>query len=498
MLHHPRIAHTDKRGGFNKPRTDLLLTDIHALHHGKLAIWANEETSEVATKERVDQDNIWRLDAISAMHAALGQGNGWVGGQDHEMIPAWSDVELERIRRLTGLYALPALQAPQPEVALLADPFSEGFLYHLAGRRMYSSGLMTDRKAFVDGLVQSGLTFDTLTTDDVRNDPTVLQRYKGVLVLNIPRLPQDVAQQLADYRDAGGGLFVGGRTAVFDRYGAADTSALETLLGTKVHGQFDRRADAWGFTTSQAPADGLGGVAYGRDNVNWIPEIEGSSYTILGTLERNTNVATAGVSGKTVFWFPKLSIRGKDGAENMVAFQHNLWRFFGVTPQASAAGAGMFEVYGRSHKAVFTTAPRAIRVTFDPSTADSGAIVWDWLGMRSVAQIRAGGEPMASFATEAKGTYFLTATPTTTDPAFVAARGAHLGPIAWDGSTLGVALYRTSPDEPVVVAVWPGSSDVRFDATGATVQAVEDDESGRVRLVTLQPQGERATLVVRK
>ncbi len=498
ILHHPRVAHTDRKGGFNKSRGDLLLTDLHAMHHGKLSVWANEETSEVATKEKQDQDNIWRLDIISAMHAALGQGDGWIGGADHPMIPAWSDVEFDRIHRLTTLYALPGMETPQPEVALLADPFSESFHYYLGGRRVFTSSLMADRKAFVEGLREGGLVFDTLTTEDVRANPAVLQRYKGVLVLNIPRLPQDVAEDLAAYRDAGGGLFVGGRTGVFDVYGNQDTTALETLLDAKVRGQFDRRADKWAFTSSQAPVKGLDGVAYGHANIYWIPEIEGGGYTPLGTLARNPGVVTAGVSGKTVFWFPKLSERSKEGGAHMSTFQRNLWEFFGATPQATAAHPGGFEVYGQSHKALFTTRPQTVDLLFDADTATGGAIVWDWLGMELVGTIRAGGEPTATVTTEAKRTYFLSATPTSAEPAFVAARGGQVGPIAWDGDTLGVALYRTSPEEPVVVAVWPGAKDLRFEAKGAELRSVEDDATGRVRLVTLEPEGERLTLVVRQ
>ncbi len=492
ILHHPRIAHTDKKGAFNKSRVDLLLADVHALHHGKLASWANEETSEVVAK--ADQENIWRLDAIAAMHASMGHGDGWISGRDHEMIPAWSDSEFARIRLRSAIYSPPGLEAPSPDVALLTDPFSEGFQYCVGGRKAYQHGLLSDRSAFVQSLVRNGLQFDTLTTDDLAADPQVLQRYKAVLVLNIPRLPQSAAQALAAWRDEGGGLFVGGRTGVFDAYGDEDDSALEALLGAQLGSPFDRRADQWSFSTAQAPADGLSGVAYGKANLYRIPQIKGAGYVSLAALDR-AQVSTVGVKGKTVYWFPKLCSRGAQAMEQLAQFQQNLWRFFGAQAVASSSRVGSFEVYGASHKALFTSQAQTVELAFD-GASQHGALVWDWLSMQGVGLIEKGGSSI-SLQSQVEQTWYLNATPLGDEPAFVAVQGAQAGPVSWDGDKLAIGLYRAKPGQPIALAVYPGRKAGRdFQATGASVERVEKDATGKAQVVELQPSDERVVLTL--
>jgi hypothetical protein len=498
VVRHPRVGHSDQAHNFNTSRMGPYMTDQYAVHHGKLSSWANEETSEVIHPAG-DQENIWRLGSFAAMHAAMGQGDGWVTGSVTDtMLPAWSDGERAEIRRLAGLYTAPGLRSPQPRIAILADPLGEVFDYYVEGALAASSLRGSDTQAFLDLLWQNGLTYDILTVDDVQLDPDRLSDFEAILVLNQLRLPLAVAQQLAAYRDGGGGLFIGGRTGIFDELGKPDDSALEELLAAPITGEHNTGFATWDFETLADPLlFGLQGAQYAADNLYHIPvfDLGAAGYTRLGHLADAPLVATAGYQGRTVFWFPRLTTTNPD---NLIRFLLNLWEFWGIAPIVSATGA--VEAAGDNYLTVYSPLSQTVLVGYAPEM--SGALVWDWNAMEMVGPVPDDSQPglalhLESNATAFLGTFWPDAGPNGAGPQLVAVSGASLASTEYrlQPKTFAVALYRAVPGLQVQVAVHLGEmglKEVRVQGGGLDHAGYE--RSGDVYVVRLTPTEERVTV----
>ena len=171
---------------------------------------------------------------------------------------------------------------------------------------------------------------------DVISYPECLQDYDGLLVLSLPRLAPSVAAELDNYRDDGGGLFIAGVTGVMDDYGRPNTTALNMLLGVTVTAMIadEAQIDEWVF---DAVEDSLVGSLSGTvttDNLYYIPVLPHSSgFTEVAHLTGDLPAPVVGYKGKTVFWFPRLTL-GNDLLQ--IQFQRNLWTFFDVAPNAVA------------------------------------------------------------------------------------------------------------------------------------------------------------------
>jgi hypothetical protein len=495
VVRHPRIGHTDQPHSFNSQRIGLGMTDQYAAHHGTLSTWANEETSEVIARGG-DQENLWRLDSVAALHAAMGQGDGWVTGSVTDpMLPAWSDSERAEVRRLAGLYTAPGLQSPRPRIAVLADPRGDVFDYYVAGPTAVPLRRGPDREAFLDSLWTHGLAYDILTVDDVRLAPDRLADYAAILILNQPRLPLDVAQALTVYRDDGGGLFVGGHTGIFDELGRPDSAALETLLDVTLTGQQNSGYETWTFDNVPDPLlEGLQGVQYADDNLYYVPtfNLMAAGYTPIGRLNDAPLAVTVGYKGKTIFWFPRLTTAVP---ESLPVFQRNLWRFFGVEPQVS--GTGQVEVAGQSYLSVFSSVSQTVQVSYPPTM--TGALVWDWNAMDLVGPVPPGSQPELTLNAEMNSTAFLGTFWPGEEPQLVAVSGASLARTEYQPATetLAVALYRAVPGLQVQVAIHTGDFQVE-DVTvrGGGLDHTGYDRSGQVYVVQVTPTEERLTVAV--
>jgi hypothetical protein len=497
VIHHPRIAHEDDVVTFNSSRSTLYNTDQYAALNGKMATWANEETSEVSAG--YDVDNIWRLASVDVMHAAMGQGDGWTVGNEFDpwnALPVWSEDERIEMRRLSPLHTAPDLESQAARVAVLTDDFHDGFDYPLTGSLAQSMARPIDRKNFIENLFESGLAHDLLTTGNILDDPSVLQNYDAVLVMNLPRLTTTVAYELHQYRDAGGGLFVAGVTGRMDAYGRPNTETLQTLLGVTVTGWITGGTGIigeWEFDTADPLVGALNGTVV-TDNVYYIPTLPaGSGFTELAHLTGPAPAPVVGYWGRTVFWFPRLMLDELD----QILFQHNLWDFFGVEPDGEALGA--VEVVGGNYRSVFTPQPETVQVSVDDDVAATGGLVWDWNGMEMVGVVPTGPSPAVTFDTEANGTYFLGVTPRIDAVQFVAVSGGLLGPVQHDvgEQRMSVGVYRTEPGRQVTLGFYLGAASVdSVSVDGASLVGTRVDPRGYVYLVTVTSLENRLTVTL--
>jgi hypothetical protein len=494
VIEQPRFGHTDQGGGFTVARERLYMATQYALHHGRLQTWAKEETSEM-NDPGGDQENLWRLGSAAALQAALGQGDGWVTGSVTDtMLPAWSDGERAEMARLAGLFSAPGLRSPQPEIAILTDPL-DAFDYFVGGRVAAPCLRGADRGQFLESLWKNGLGFDLLTVDDVRLDPGRLAGYRAILIVNQARLPLDVAEQVAAYRDGGGGLFVGGRTGIFDELGRPDDSALETLLGVTILDMQTADYEAWSFDSAPTPLlDGLEGEVYADDNLYHVPtfNVIVDGYTPLGHLSGAPLVATAGYRGPTVFWFPRLST---ETSGHLTTFQRNLWTFFGVEPPAT--GEGEVEIAGDTHLALFSPISQTVKVRYPVTMA--GTLVWDWNAMDLVGPVPPSPEPELSLDVAANSTAFLGTFVPASEPRLVAISGASLARTGYLSATntFAVVLYRSVPGLQIQVAIDSGDLLVEDAAVeGGGLDHAGFDRSGQVYLVQATPTEERMTVSV--
>lgn len=493
VVRHPRIGHTDQTDSFNSQRIGLGMTDQYAVHHGTLSTWANEETSEVIDPGG-DQENLWRLDSVAALHAGMGQGDGWVTGSVTDtMLPAWSDSERAEARRLAGLYTAPGLESSHPQIAILADPRDGVFDYYVAGPTAAPLLRRPDRETFLDSLWTRGLSYDILTVDDVRLAPERLAEYEAILILNQPRLPLDVAQALDTYRDGGGGLFIGGRTGIFDEWGNPDSAAMEALLDVPLTGLQSTDYDTWAFdNVPDLLLQGLQGVQYADDNLYYIPTFNliAAGYTPLGRLTGAPLAVTVGYRDKTVFWFPRLTA---DDLEPLLIFQQNLWSFLGVEPGVSADG--QVELTGDNYLALFSPLSQTVQVRY-PSTM-TGALVWDWNAMEWVGLVPPGPQPELAVNAVANSTAFLGTFWPGDDPQLVAVSGASLAWTDYAAGTFQVALYRAAPGMQVQVAVrTDGLPVLAVSVHGGGLDHAGYDLSGQVYVAQATPTEERLTIAV--
>jgi hypothetical protein len=448
-----------------------------------------------------DELNTWRLNSVASMHAAMGQGDGWVigieGDEDPDnMLPSWSEDERTEIRRLAALYTAPDLRQPQGGIAILADDFNDGFDYAAGGQLGFLLSRTSDRTNFIRNLFGHGMSYGLLTVDDVINDPEMLDGYQAVLVVHLARLDPGVATELAEYRDGGGGLFIAGVTGVMDEHGRPDTTALATLLGVAVTGSITepQLIDEWQFGDVVDPLVGTSlRTETITDNLAFIPTLApDTGFTGIAHLASVPAVPVVGYKGKTVFWFPRLKI----GDDRQVEFLRNLWAFFGVAPDAVNPG-GSVEATGGSYRSVFTPVTSTVEVALTDAISVTGALVWDWQGMQSVGIVPPGPAPRVILSTSENDSYFLGLTPRTDDVQLVALSGGLLGPVVSGQGTFAVGVYRATRGEPVTVVIYPGDSRIEdVYVSGGVLTGESFDPASQVFVITASPLSERLTITV--
>jgi hypothetical protein len=375
VVRHPRVAADDTRGPFNGANSSFYWTAAHARRQGKLAAWAFEDTGELVTGVE-NVESLERIRALAATLAAASSGIGWVTGDPDAPVqyglPVWSATERQEIARVNSFFGPAVSRTDVPRVAALVDPVGDMFDYRQGDGR---TSRTMDRLSLLESLYDAGLPVEPLSTDEVLANPTVLDAFAGVLVINLSRLEPDVASILAAYRDRGGGLFVAGRTGIFDRAGDPDRTSLAILLGLPgAPVDFTGPAARWSFDSGTHPLlAGVAGVTADGMNLYHIPQADwaAAGYTPLAHLDHTSSVATVLVKGRTVAWFPRVNAADMTP---IVQFMRNLFAYWGLPAQGAA---GVQEVGGDDlrllYASITTTLPVSVPVA-GPTT-----YAFDWL-----------------------------------------------------------------------------------------------------------------------
>lgn len=325
--------------------------------HGKAAFVQIENWDLNGDDERQLRTERWNYRAWAYFLASLGCGVTWstgciehVPGQDF-LQAEFAEEELAEIARCAYLVqSLPGRTGPEPGLALIDSPHLAMVDYH--GR------VPVGDTAIVPGgwdllfagcrIAASGLHFNVLTAEEIAADPTLLDRYGAVAVLDAFRMDTALRAALVAFRERGGGLALLGRTAVYDRFGAAIPTCLADLLG--LSGPVDIERDAWRTSAwTFGPCDGSGllhGVEGRRGdeaNLYHIPtfDYEAEGYRVLARFDNAPSLAAVGVRDKTVFLFPKLLL---PDVAVLPSFLANVYDHFGigrdtVSPGVFSSGA---------------------------------------------------------------------------------------------------------------------------------------------------------------
>ena len=140
---------------------------------------------------------------------------------------------------------------------------------------------------------------------------------------------------------SGGGLFIVGRTGLYDWYGTDHFGPLRELLGvgSKIS-DVPLVRYSWRFKSTEDPLlVGLGGLEGDiRSNLSiyFIPKFdyEAEGFKVLATVEECPDLAAIVRKGRVVAWFPRLGLqlldRPIDDLSAITRFIRNLCEFFGV------------------------------------------------------------------------------------------------------------------------------------------------------------------------
>lgn len=304
---HPRISFDETAGPYNTMNYNLFAFAASARRAGKLATFALEDNGDVANGGNIE--SLDRIRSLSAMLAAAGSGIGW-SIEAHGLLPVWSDVELAEIAKYMYLFDPAQRSVSVPTIALLLDPKAELAEYTLGVVNQGSRN--RDRIAFYETLYKAGIMLDTIEAAELVADPTVLDVYSGVVVADMARLNSDAARIVRDYARQGGGLFIAGRTGMFDSAGKPDPSAFTTVAGLSAAPTSTTVSyGTWGFDASTDPLLlGLASRTTDTGNSYYLPIADwtGNGYVELGHAASGDRPATLLKKGKTVIWLPRLDL----------------------------------------------------------------------------------------------------------------------------------------------------------------------------------------------
>jgi hypothetical protein len=276
---------------------------------GKVATFSLEDNGEAANAG-ANIESLERIQSLSRMLAAAGSGIGLsieAGGK----LPVWSDVELAELAQYLYLFDPSQRLVTIPTVALLLDLKAEQAEYLLGGM-MGQNARNRDRINFYEALYRAGIELDTIEPSEIAADPLVLNNYAGIVVVDSAWLTADVAQILHDYAQQGNGLFIAGRTGIFNNTGTSDYSALKTLAGLNALPTSDTTSyTTWRFDASADPLLlGISGQIADTGNAYYVPHADwaGNGYMELGHATTGDLPAALLKKNKTVIWLPRLDL----------------------------------------------------------------------------------------------------------------------------------------------------------------------------------------------
>jgi len=429
------------------------------------------------------------IESVIYFFAAMGAGILWdMGG-----IPAFGELtppdypefsseytEEERAiinRSWYLIQTLPQL-APRKEKFALIDPAPLCIVDnqesgYTQGIYLFSSYKGRDRSFTSFMLGCAGLEFDLIHAGEVIANPDILKNYKAVAVVDVFRMNDTLVDVLADYRKSGGGLFIVGRTGIFDEYGNQNFTKLQKLLGisTKISEYkvniYDPQDRTWSFVSSDNSGliRGIEGETPENYNFYHIPFFDYTSegYKVIGYLDANPEVATVGYKGKTVFWFSRLGwdagykVLRTEGQFNMVCqFLRNLYDFYGINHDECE----QFEIndIGGWYKFLRSDEQYHGNISFDLTCLDdydptSEYIIYNWSNMTPIAKLAPkNGKLTTNISLESTIPYLLSITKCTPYPSFVAAEWAIYNDVSWN-STQELFILNVSTKEKTAAKV---------------------------------------------
>jgi len=255
--------------------------------------------------------------------------------------PEFTDKQIKAAAE--AFHSTPEGRLKRSKFAIIDDTFSKCFDYRKGkgSLKMYSHFKIADRVMLRGLLYSAGLDFDVITTNEILSNPDILKNYKAVALSNLYRMDEELLDILVDYRNSGGGLFIQGRTGLYDKYGEREIKYLKQLLGiNSTIQEYKGIRYSWTYSNADDPLlkgiSGRQGDRKSKYNIYHIPifDYEKEGYEVLGYLNENPQIATVGYKGNVVFWFPRLGMQVVDLNERELEitkqFLRNLYHFYGI------------------------------------------------------------------------------------------------------------------------------------------------------------------------
>jgi len=363
----------------------------------------------------------------------------------------------------------------------------------------------------------AGLEFDVIHVGEIITDPEILNNYEAVAVIDVFRMNDTLVDVLTDYRESGGGLFIVGRTGIFDEYGNQDFTKLQKLLGisTKISEyrvSINRPQDrTWSFVSSDDSGliRGIEGETPENYNFYHIPFFDYSSegYKVIGYLSANPEVAIVGYKDKTVFWFSRLGwdagykvLRTDEQFDMVCQFLRNLYDFYGINHDVTK----QFEVesIGGWYKFLYTKKPYHGSISFDLTCLEdfdpsSEYIIYDWGNMIPVSKLKpTNGKLTIEVNLREQTPYLFGITKCKRYPSFVAAEWAILKDEKWSNNALSLYL-ETKKNVSAKIAVYLVNRDnYTVSLDNGTILNLTKDNSTDIILIEFQPNDMQATLKI--
>ena len=127
---------------------------------------------------------------------------------------------------------MPEGRIKKSSFAIIEHPILGAFDYRAVSGESTTFQFYKGRDVIMLGILlnSAGLEYDVISTNEILKNPNILENYKAVALINIYRMNDKLLKALLDFRDSGGGLFIVGRTGLFDEYGNKNMTYLKKLL----------------------------------------------------------------------------------------------------------------------------------------------------------------------------------------------------------------------------------------------------------------------------
>ncbi|RLG66331.1 hypothetical protein DRN89_01135 [archaeon] len=254
-----------------------------------------------------------------------------------EFQPEFTDEQIERFIQV--FRSTPEGHTESADIAIIDDPRLCFFEYHLFNA---GSGLRPFESMATLSLFRlAGYDPDVLAVDEILENPDILSRYKLIVLCDFFRMREELVNILTNYVASGGGLFIVGRTGLYDWYGTNHFQPLRKLLNISSEiSDVKLIRYSWRFENAEDPLlKGLGGLEgdiQSQFNIYFIPKFdyETEGFKVLATIEGHRDLAAIVRKGKVVAWFPRFGLqlmdRSVDDLSAIIRFIKNLCDFLGV------------------------------------------------------------------------------------------------------------------------------------------------------------------------